>query len=155
MPDDSPDILLVEDNAKDVKLTQHSLKEENLGNRIEVVRDGEEALDFIYCRGCYAGRRLDRPPRLVLLDLKLPKVDGLEVLRVLKSDSTTKVIPIVILTSSKEGKDLIESYQLGANAYIQKPVDFDKFRQVIKQLGLFWLVVNEPPPLAAFQPKKG
>lgn len=144
-------ILLVEDNPKDVTLTLHALRQENLANSIHVARDGEEALDFLFCRGPHSERSFDHPPRLVLLDLKLPKVDGLEVLRVVKADPRTRSIPIVILTSSREEKDLVESYRLGVNAYIQKPVEFDSFRQVVKQLGLFWLVVNEPPPPRAFQ----
>ncbi len=147
------EILLVEDNVKDLKLALSALQDENLSNHIEVARDGEEALDFILCRGPYSGRRFDRPPRLVLLDLKLPKVDGLEVLKVIKSDPRTKAIPVVILTASKEEQDLVEGYKLGVNSYIQKPVDFDQFRQIVKQLGLFWLVVNQPPPPAAFSGK--
>jgi CheY-like chemotaxis protein len=143
-------ILLVEDNSKDVKLTVHALKEENLGNSIQVARDGEEALDVLFCRGEFASRSFDNPPRLVLLDLKLPKVDGLEVLRAVKGDPRTKAIPVVVLTSSREEHDLVESYKLGVNAYIQKPVDFDAFRHAVKQLGLFWLVVNEPPPPSSF-----
>jgi CheY-like chemotaxis protein len=145
-------ILLVEDNPNDVKLTIHALREENVGNDIQVARDGEEALDFLFCRGEFAGRSFDTPPRLVLLDLKLPKVDGLEVLRVVKGDPRTQAIPVVVLTSSREEGDLVKSYKLGVNAYIQKPVEFDSFRQVVKQLGLFWLVVNEPPPPSTFRP---
>lgn len=144
-------ILLVEDNPKDVKLTLHALREENLVNNITVARDGEEALDFLFCRGPFAGRSFDDPPRVVLLDLKLPKVDGLEVLREVKGDPRTHAIPIVVLTSSREETDLVDSYKLGVNAYIQKPVEFDAFRQAIKQLGLFWLVVNEPPPPSSFR----
>ncbi len=144
-------ILLVEDNPKDVTLTLHALRQENLANAIQVARDGEEAMDFLFCRGQFAARRFEHPPRLVLLDLKLPKVEGMEVLRALKSDSRTKAIPVVVLTASREEKDLVESYRLGVNGYIQKPVEFEAFRQVIKQLGLYWLVVNEPPPANAFR----
>ena len=151
MADSEVEILLVEDNPDDVDLTLHALKRENLANRIEVARDGEEALDFLFCRGRHSQRRFDHPPRVVLLDLKLPKVDGLEVLRALKSDPRTRPIPVVILTASREEKDLISSYQFGVNAYIQKPVDFDQFRTMIKELGLFWLVVNQPPPAVAFK----
>ena len=144
-------ILLVEDNPKDAKLTLLALREENLGNSIQLVRDGEEALDYFFCRGEFASRRFDHPPRVVLLDLKLPKVDGLEVLRAVKGDPRTQAIPVVVLTSSREEKDMVESYRLGVNAYIQKPVEFDSFRQAVKQLGLFWLVVNEPPPANCFR----
>lgn len=147
------EILLVEDNPDDVELTLHALRKEKLGNHIHVARDGEEALDFLFCRGSYAQRRFDHPPRVVLLDLKLPKVDGLQVLRELKDNPRTKAIPVVILTSSREEKDMVNGYKLGVNSYIQKPVDFDKFRETVKQLGLFWLVVNEPPPASAFPGK--
>jgi CheY-like chemotaxis protein len=152
MTQQDPQILLVEDNPKDVKLTLHALREENLANAVQVARDGEEALDFLFCRGEFASRSFDNPPRLVLLDLKLPKVDGLEVLRAVKGDPRTKAIPVVVLTSSREESDLVESYKLGVNAYIQKPVEFDSFRQAVKHLGLFWLVVNEPPPPGSFRP---
>jgi len=152
MTQEIPQILLVEDNPKDVKLTLHALSEENLANAIQVARDGEEALDFLFCRGEFASRSFDHPPRLVLLDLKLPKVDGLEVLCAVKGDPRTQAIPVVVLTSSREESDLVKSYKLGANAYIQKPLEFDSFRQAVKQLGLFWLVVNEPPPPGAFRP---
>jgi two-component system response regulator len=151
MSDQETEILLVEDNAADVELTLHALRQEKLANRIEVARDGEEALDFLFCRGPHADRSFEKPPRLVLLDLKLLKVDGLEVLRQVKNDPRTKAIPVVIMTASREEKDLINSYHLGVNGYIQKPVDFDKFREVVKQLGLYWLVVNEPPPASAFR----
>ena len=145
------EILLVEDNADDVELAVHALRREKLANSITVVRDGEEALDFIFCRGPHANRSFQNPPRLMLLDLKLPKVEGLEVLRAVKSDPRTRAIPIVIMTSSREERDLVESYKLGVNAYVQKPVDFERFRTVVKELGLFWLVINQPPPAEAFE----
>lgn len=144
------EILLVEDNADDVELAVHALRREKLANDITVVTDGEEALDFCFCRGPFAGRSFLEAPRLILLDLKLPKVDGLEVLRALKGDSRTKAIPVVIMTSSQEERDLVESYRLGVNAYVQKPIDFDQFRNLVKELGLFWLVINQPPPAEAF-----
>jgi len=145
------EILLVEDNADDVELAVHALRREKLANSITVVRDGEEALDFIFCRGPHANRSFQNPPRLMLLDLKLPKVEGLEVLRAVKSDPRTRAIPVVIMTSSREERDLVESYKLGVNAYVQKPVDFERFRTVVKELGLFWLVINQPPPAEAFE----
>jgi CheY-like chemotaxis protein len=144
------EILLVEDNEADEELAIHALRSNNLANQIHVAHDGEEALDFLFCRGGYNHRGFDKPPRLVLLDLKLPKVDGLEVLRQLKSDPRTKAIPVVILTSSREERDMVDGYQLGVNSYIQKPVDFVQFREIIKQLGLYWLVVNQAPPPNAF-----
>ena len=145
------DILLVEDNPADVELTLHALRHNKLSNRVHVAHDGEEALDFLFCRGVFSGREASHGPRLILLDLKLPRVDGLEVLRQVKSDARTKAIPVVILTSSKEERDLVQGYQSGVNSYIQKPVDFDQFRETVKQLGLYWLLVNEPPPsLGAF-----
>jgi two-component system response regulator len=135
----------VEDNPDDVELALHALRRENLANHIHVARDGEEAVDFLFCQGRHAARSFDRPPKLVLLDLKLPKVDGLEVLKLLKADVRTRNIPVVILTASKEERDLIDGYGLGANSYIQKPVDFDQFRQTIKTVGLYWLVINQLP----------
>jgi two-component system, response regulator len=151
MKRDEVEILLVEDNPDDVELALLALKKNNLANRIHVVRDGEEALEFLFCRGAYRARRFDTPPRFVLLDLKLPKVDGLEVLRALKSDSRTKAVPVVVMTSSKQQRDMVEGYQLGVNSYIQKPIDFNEFREIIKQLGYYWLVVNQPPPPDAFK----
>ncbi len=145
------EILLVEDNPEDVELTLHALRQEKLANSIQVARDGEEALDFLFCRGAFSDRRFEHPPRVVLLDLKLPKVDGLQVLREMKQDCRTQAIPVVILTASREEKDMVNGYHLGANGYIQKPVDFDNFRGAVKQLGLYWLVINEPPPASAFR----
>ncbi len=139
------DILLVEDNQDDIDLALHALRQGKLANSIFVVRDGEEALDFLFCRGGYEGRSFDQPPKLVLLDLKMPKVDGMQVLKQVKADPRTKAIPVVIMTSSKEERDLIDSYNSGVNSYIQKPVDFDQFRSTVKTLGLYWLVVNQPP----------
>jgi two-component system, response regulator len=141
------DILLVEDNQDDMDLAMHALKAGKLANHIFVARDGEEALDFLFCRGRFAQRSFDHPPKLVLLDLKLPKVDGLEVLKQLKSDPRTQTIPVVIMTSSKEERDLVSGYKLGANSYIQKPVDFDQFRETVKSIGLYWLVINQPVPV--------
>jgi len=139
------DVLLVEDNQDDIDLALHALRQGKLANSIFVVRDGEEALDFIFCRGQFSQRSVDHPPKLVLLDLKLPKVDGLQVLKAVKADPRTKTIPVVIMTSSKEERDMVESYNSGANSYIQKPVDFDQFRSTVKTLGLYWMVVNQPP----------
>jgi CheY-like chemotaxis protein len=146
------DILLVEDNQDDLDLALHALRREKLANRIFAVRDGEEALDFLFCRGAYAERSFDFPPKIILLDLKLPKVNGLEVLKQVKSDPRTKTIPVVIMTSSKEERDLVASYDLGANSYIQKPVDFDQFRETIKSVGLYWLVINQPPIVENHKP---
>jgi len=148
MTDRQIEILLVEDNQDDVELTLHALRKENLANNIHIARDGEEALEFLFCRGTHAHRSFARPPRIVLLDLKLPKVDGMEVLRQLKADERTKAIPVVILTSSKEERDLAQGYGLGANSYIQKPVDFDQFRDTVKRLGFYWLVINQSPVMA-------
>jgi len=147
------EILLVEDSPEDVELTLHALRQEKLANRIQVARDGEEALEFLFCRGPHNARSFEHPPRVVLLDLKLPKVDGMEVLREIKKDPRTQPIPVVILTASREESDMVEGYKLGVNGYIQKPVDFDRLREVVKGLGLYWLVVNEPPPHSAFRPR--
>jgi len=153
MTTEQSEILLVEDNPDDAELTLHALRKNNLANHIHLARDGEEALDFLFCRGAHRGRRPDHPPRVILLDLKLPKVDGLEVLRQVKGDPRTRAIPVIILTSSREEKDLINGYALGVNSYIQKPVNFDQFRETVKQLGLYWLLVNQPVPAAVFQGK--
>ena len=139
------EILLVEDNPNDVELTLHALKKHNLGNRVEVVRDGAEALEFIFCSGAYAHRSVENGPRVILLDLQLPKVDGLEVLRRVKADPRTKMIPVVVLTSSREERDVVESYKLGVNSYIVKPVDFEQFTESVRQLGLYWVLLNQPP----------
>jgi CheY-like chemotaxis protein len=139
------EILLVDDSPEDVALTLHVLRGENLANRVFVARDGEEALEFLFCTGPHAERSFDRPPKLVLLDLKLPKIGGLQVLKELKSDKRTCTIPVVLLTSSKEERDRVIGYELGANSYLQKPVDFDEFRKMVKLLGLYWLVINQPP----------
>jgi len=144
------EILLVDDNAEDVELTVRALRRQRAPGAIHVVRDGEEALDFLFCRGAHASRSFDHPPRLVLLDLKMPKLDGIEVLRALRADPRTRVIPVAILTSSKETRDLVEGYRLVVNAYVQKPVGSDDFRSVVEQLGAFWLELNQPPPRAAF-----
>ena len=138
-------ILLAEDNPKDVELTLTALDEHHLANEVVVVHDGAETLDYLYRRGKFA-MRADNNPAVVLLDLKMPKVDGLEVLRTIKNDNNLKVIPVVILTSSREEKDLVESYKLGVNAYVVKPVNFQQFIDAVKELGAFWAILNEPPP---------
>lgn len=139
------DILLAEDSPDDAELAIHALRRERLADNIFVTRDGAEALDFLFCRGPFAERSFERPPKLVLLDLKLPKVDGIDVLRQLKDDPRTCAIPVVVLTSSKEERDLVRSYDLRANSYIQKPVDFEQFRQMVKTVGLYWLLINQHP----------
>jgi two-component system, response regulator len=141
------DILLADDSQDDIDLTLHALRAENLANHVFVVRDGEEALEFLFCTGTYAGRAFDHPPKLVLLDLKMPKVDGMEVLRQIKGDPRTKTIPVVLMTSSREERDMVSGYELGVNSYVQKPVDFDEFRKAVKSLGLYWLVTNRPPAI--------
>jgi two-component system, response regulator len=139
-------ILLVEDNQNDEELTLRALKKSQIMNRVVVVRDGVEALDYLFGRGAYASRPSSEIPQVILLDLKLPKIDGLEVLRAIRADDRTKLLPVVILTSSLEDQDLIKSYGLGANSYVRKPVDFVQFVDAVKQLGLYWLVINQPAP---------
>ena len=139
-------ILLVEDNPDDVELTLRALKQYHVQNEIAVVRDGAEALDYLFATGAYADRDKIALPTVVLLDLKLPKIDGLEVLRRLRADKRTMLIPVVVLTSSKEEQDIVNSYRFGANSYVRKPVDFNQFIEAARQLGLYWLVINEPPP---------
>jgi two-component system response regulator len=139
------DILLVDDSQDDVDLTLHALRSENLANHVFVARDGEEALDFLFCAGPHTQRSFDHPPKLVLLDLKLPKVDGMQVLKQIKGDARTRTIPVVLMTSSREERDMVSGYDLGVNSYLQKPVDFDDFRKMVKALGLYWLVINQPP----------
>jgi len=141
-------ILMVEDDPKDVELTLTALEEYNLANEVVVARDGEEALDYLYCRGNFSARSGENPA-VMLLDLKLPKVDGLEVLQQIKADDKLRMIPVVVLTSSSEEKDMVASYRLGVNAYVVKPVDFHEFVNAIKELGVFWAVINEPPPGSA------
>jgi len=139
------DILLVEDNPADAELTIRALKKRNLANQLHLVEDGAEALDFIFCRGQYDRREMSSPPKVILLDLKLPKVNGLEVLREFKSDERTRSIPVVVVTSSREDPDIQAAYALGANSYVVKPVDFDAFVDAMSRLGFYWLLLNQPP----------
>ena len=138
--------MLVEDNPDDIELTLRALKQYNIRNEIAVMRDGAEALDYLFTTGAYADRDTSVMPAVVILDLKLPKVDGLEVLQRMRGDERTKLVPVVILTSSKEERDMINGYKFGANSYVRKPVDFTQFVEAARQLGLYWLVINEPPP---------
>ena len=146
-PSEIVQILLVEDNPEDLKLALRALSKAHLSNHIEVARDGAEALDFLFCEGAHSGRKPDQVPKVVLLDLKLPKVDGLEVLKRMKSDDRTKTIPVVMLTSSREQSDLLESYRLGVNSYIVKPVNFERFAQAVQDLGLYWVLLNQSQKL--------
>ena len=139
------DLLLVEDNPEDLELASRALRKANLMHRVLVCRDGAEALEFLFCEGAYASRNRADTPRVIFLDLKLPKVDGVEVLRRLRADPQTKTIPVVVLTSSKEQRDVVETYRLGVNSYIVKPVHFEEFSAVIRDLGLYWLILNQPP----------
>jgi two-component system response regulator len=141
------EILVVEDNPQDLELTLRALRKAKLSNHIQVARDGAEALDFLFCTGAYASRQPENTPKVVLLDLKLPKVDGLEVLEKIKADPRTKSVPVVVLTSSKEQKDVVESYRLGVNSYIVKPVDFEGFATAVGEMGLYWLLLNQPPKI--------
>jgi len=139
------EILIVEDTPQDLELALRALKKANLANRIQIARDGAEALEFIFCEGAHAGRKMENGPKVILLDLKLPKVDGLEVLQRIKADPRTKTIPVVVLTSSKEQRDIVDSYRLGVNSYIVKPVNFERFAAAVQDLGMYWLLLNQPP----------
>jgi two-component system response regulator len=145
MHSDEVEILLVEDNPSDLEVALRALKEQNICNKVQVARDGEEALDFIFCQGPHAGRNIEELPRVVLLDLKLPLIDGLEVLRRIRADARTRRVPVVVLTSSTEERDVVESYALGVNSYIAKPVDFDQFSSAMHTIGMYWLLLNRPP----------
>jgi two-component system response regulator len=145
VPENPIEILLVEDNPNDVELAEHAFRQNHLSNLLHIVRDGAEALEFLFCTGGYADRDIRTGPKVVLLDIKLPKVDGIEVLRRLKGDPRTQTIPVVMLTSSREEQDIVESYQLGVNSYIVKPVDFVQFMDAVRELGLYWLLLNEAP----------
>ena len=139
------EILLVEDSQDDLDMTLRALRRANMANHIQIARDGAEALEFIFCEGAFATRKIENIPKLIMLDLKLPKIDGMEVLKRIKGDPRTKMIPVVVLTSSKEQNDVIESYGLGVNSYIVKPVDFESFAAAVKNLGMYWLLLNQPP----------
>ena len=146
-PENIVEILIVEDNEQDLALAQRALRKANVSNRIHVARDGEEALEFLFCEGQFAERKMEDGPKVILLDLKLPKIDGLEVLQRIKSDPRTKSIPVVVLTSSKEQNDVVETYNLGVNSYIVKPVNFEQFSETVQKLGMYWLLLNHPPKL--------
>jgi two-component system response regulator len=139
------EILLVEDNPQDLELTKRALRKANLTNKIHIARDGVEAIEFLFCEGAHAARKTEDHPKVILLDLKLPKMDGLEVLKRIKADPRTRAIPVVVLTSSKEQNDIVESYHLGVNSYIVKPVNFERFAEAVQNLGMYWLLLNQPP----------
>jgi CheY-like chemotaxis protein len=139
------ELLIVEDNPQDLELSLRALRKAHISNRIHVARDGAEALEFVFCEGAHAQRKITDGPRVIMLDLKLPRIDGIEVLRRIKSDPRTKMIPVVMLTSSKEQSDVVESYNLGVNSYIVKPVNFERFAEAVRDLGLYWLLFNQPP----------
>lgn len=139
------EVLLIEDNPSDAELTMRALKKRNLANRLFHVKDGAEAIDFLFAQGAFAGRRVENGPKVVLLDLKLPKIDGIEVLRRIKSDPRTKIIPVVVMTSSREDRDLVDCYNLGVNGYVVKPVEFEDFARAVSELGCYWLLINETP----------
>ena len=141
------EILIVEDTDQDLQLALRALRKANITNRIQIARDGEEALEFLFCEGSYADRKIENSPRVILLDLKLPKIDGLEVLQRIKADPRTQAIPVVVLTSSKEQRDVVESYKFGVNSYIVKPVNFESFLKAVQELGMYWLLLNQPPKI--------
>ena len=145
MENNEIEILLVEDNQTDAELTIRALRKRNLGNKLVWVKDGAEALDYLFARGNYSSRDINHTPKVVLLDLRLPKVDGLEVLRKIRADDKTRLIPVVVLTSSKEDRDIVESYRLGVNSYISKPVEFEEFMKTVAEMGLYWLLLNKSP----------
>lgn len=144
----APEVLLVEDNPTDAEMALRAFKKHKLANNVFWVKDGEEALDYLFCRGLYADRSFLDHPRVVLLDLRLPKVDGMEVLKAIRENERTKMLPVVVLTSSKEDRDVVESYQLGANSFISKPVEFDAFMETVAHLGMYWVFLNHPPTFA-------
>jgi CheY-like chemotaxis protein len=145
MPDGAIEILIVEDNPNDLELTLHALKKYKIANRIQIARDGAEALDYLFETNTNGEVIAVQPPRLILLDLKLPKVDGLEVLQRIKADARTRTVPVVVMTSSREERDIVQSYQLGVNSFVTKPIDFSEFTEAIRQIGLYWMMLNEPP----------
>lgn len=155
-PDERPqppqqvDILLVEDNPHDIELTMRVFRRHRISNRVHVARDGAEALDYVFCRNAFAQRKPSDVPNMILLDLKLPKVDGMEVLRAIRSDTALRMVPVVVMTSSREDRDVVESYGLGASSYIVKPLDFEQFSTAVQHIGYYWLILNQPPPAPTF-----